>query len=232
MKPEAKLLAVTAPLHRPEVIEDHSGLHEIQMPVNPGLDEPLDLIEYAGRWDYGPRSVSKMGDRDIIRRWLASGEESMVEMVDATFLLTVSRVVSHELVRHRLASYQQESQRFVSYREEDPDDLFFLPPEVELDEEARLLFERAVGSALGTYNALVERGVSKQIARYVLPNATRTRIIVKANLREWRHILRLRLHTSAQPEMREVMRQVHEALQDEFGKVLFPDDIAAERSAR
>lgn len=232
MKPSAKLLAVTAPLHTTEVIDDFSGLHEIQMPVNPGLDEPLDLIEYAGRWDYGPKSIAKMGDRDIIRRWLEQGEESMIEMVDATFLITCSRVVTHELVRHRLASYQQESQRFVSYKDEDPEELFFLPPEVELDEESRLIYERAVGSALGAYNALVERGVSKQIARYVLPNATRTRIIVKTNLREWRHILMLRLHKSAQPEMRQVMKQVHVALQDEFGKVLFPDDIAAERSAR
>jgi thymidylate synthase (FAD) len=232
MTPSAKLLAVTMPLHEPTVIEGWEGVAEVQMPKTPGLDEPLDLIEYAGRWDYGPKSIAKMGDPDIIRRWLESGEESMVEMVDATFLITCSRVVTHELVRHRLASYQQESQRFVSYKDEDPEELFFLPPEVELDEESRLLYERAVYSALGTYNALVERGVPKQIARYVLPNATRTRIIVKTNLREWRHILRLRLHKSAQPEMRVVMAQVHEALQEEFGKVLFPDDIAGERAAR
>lgn len=234
MKPSAKLLAVTTPLHKTEVIDDFSGLHEIQMPVSPGLDEPLDLIEYAGRWDYGPKSIAKMGDRDIIRRWLEQGEESMIEMVDATFLITCSRVVTHELVRHRLASYQQESQRFVAYDDETLDSLFYLPPEFEGDggspEEQE--FMAAYQTALSAYKSLRSRGVSKQIARYVLPNATRTRIIVKTNLREWRHILRLRLHKSAQPEMRQVMEQVHAALQDEFGKVLFPDDIAAERSAR
>lgn len=235
MKPSAKLLAVT----QPAIVSGlcgNEGCVETDScfePATEGLNEPLDLIEYAGRWDYGEKSIAKMGDRDIIRRWLDSGEESMVEMVDATFLITCSRVVTHELVRHRLASYQQESQRFVSYRDEDPEELCFLPPEVEGNEEAETYFRAAYAHALATYNFLVsEHGVPKQIARYVLPNATRTRIIVKTNLREWRHILRLRLHKSAQPEMREVMRQVHAALQAEFGPVLFPDDIAAERSAR
>lgn len=232
MNPSAKLLAVTAPLHRVVREADmDEGWFELREPVTPGLSEPLDLVEYAGRWDYGPKSIAKMGDRDIIRRWLDSGEESMVEMVDATFLITCSRVVTHELVRHRLASYQQESQRFVSYRDEEPSELFFEPPELATEEERELLWA-AYNQALWSYNELVKDGVPKQIARYVLPNATRTRIIVKTNLREWRHILRLRLHKSAQPEMREVMTQVHAALQAEFGPVLFPDDIAAERSAR
>lgn len=236
MKPSARLLAITAPLQQKIVVisndEDGESVSEAMFPVNPGLEAPLDLIEYAGRWDYGPKSVSKMGDPDIIRRWLESGEESMVEMVDATFLITCSRVVSHELVRHRIASYQQESQRFVAYDEEDEASLFFYPPELASDQTARDEYDHAVTIALSVYRDLRRRGISKQIARYVLPNATRTRIIVKANLREWRHILRLRLHKSAQPEMQEVMSQVHAALQDQFGKVLFPDDIAAERAAR
>lgn len=204
---------------------------ECQEPVNEGLREPLDLIEFAGRWDYGPKSIAKMGDRDIIRRWLDSGEESMVEMVDATFLITCSRVVTHELVRHRIASYQQESQRFVAYDEEEPEELFYMPAEVEGSVNETIV-EDAYLAAVKAYKQLRLNGVSKQIARYVLPNSTRTRIIAKTNLREWRHILRLRLHTSAQPEMREVMRQVHEQLKAEFGHVLFPADIAAERGSR
>lgn len=238
MTPSAKLLAITQPMHEQVVIRgDFAGeteMSELAMPVHPGLDQPLDLIEYAGRWDYGAGSVAKMtGEPEkIIRRWLESGEESMIEMVDATFLIECSRVVTHELVRHRLASYQQESQRFVSYKDERAPDLFVLPPEIENDPIAGDLFWEAMDVALDNYNQLVRRGVSKQIARYVLPNATRTRIIVKTNLREWRHILRLRLHKSAQPEMRLVMQQVFDQLQEQFGNVLFPDDIAEERSAR
>lgn len=234
MTPTAELLSITTPLtvERESWAFDDEGndiLVVDQVPANPALTDPLSLIEYAGRWDYGPKSQAKMGDRDIIRRWLETGEESMVEMVDATFLITCSRVVSHELVRHRLASFQQESQRFVAYEEEPVEDLYYVPDELG---PWAVQYRVAVESAFEEYRKLRKAGVPKQIARYVLPNATRTRIVVKANLREWRHILRLRLHTSAQPEMREVMRIVHAKLQEQFGKVLFPDDIAAERSAR
>jgi thymidylate synthase (FAD) len=234
MTPSAKLLAITQPLHYVAAEHDlDDGWFELYMPKNEGLDKPLDLIEYAGRWDYGAGSVAKMtGEPEkIIKRWLESGEESMIEMVDATFLIECSRVVTHELVRHRLVSYQQESQRFVSYKDEKAEDLFYCPPE--LSEYAQDAFWEAVSIALDDYHELVEKHlVPKQIARYVLPNATRTRIIAKTNLREWRHILRLRLHKSAQPEMRLVMRQVFDQLQEQFGNVLFPDDIAEERSAR
>lgn len=193
---------------------------------------PLDVIEYAGRVDYGDKSLAKMGEQGIIGRWIAMGHESMLEMVDATFLITCSRVVSHELVRHRMASYQQESQRYVAYDDEDSDDLFYIPTEFLGNEEVEREYEMAYLNSLASYLRLKEMGVPKQYARYVMPNATRTRIVVKANLREWRHILRLRLHTSAQPEMREVMKQVLERLQREFGKVMFPDDIAEERGVR
>lgn len=232
MKPSVVMLSKTEPLRKVVVIDGPDRDVEILMPVNPGLEESLDLIEYAGRWDYGPKSISKMGDRDIIRRWLETGEESMIEMVDATFLITCSRVVSHELVRHRLVSYQQESQRFVSYEDEDPEDLYIVPDELEGNELAEEQFDHTTTIALAVYKDLKRQGVSKQIARYVLPNATRTRIIAKANLREWRHILRLRLHKSAQPEFRQIAGMLLAELQEHFGKVIFPDDIAEERSAR
>lgn len=194
--------------------------------INPDLNrtlfplyDPEDLIEFSGRWDYGPKSISKMGDRDIIRRWMDSGEESMVEMGDATFFIVCSRVVTHELVRHRLASYQQESQRFVRYDEEEPDLLFYEPV---MDEESAEEYREANYSALQAYQSLRSGKIQPQLARYVLPNATRTRIIVKANFREWRHILRLRCHTSAQPEMQEVMWQVHDELAGKF-PIIFGD---------
>lgn len=192
----------------------------------------LDIIELAGRWDYGAKSVGKMSGEPeaIIKRWLDSGEESMIEMVDCSFLIECSRVVTHELVRHRIASYQMESQRFVSYEDEDFDDLFYVP--LGMGETAEQVLRASYKIAHDAYLTLRSKGVPKQIARYVLPNGTRTRIVAKMNLREWRHVLRLRLHTSAQPEMQFVMAQVLSLLQAEFGTVVFPDDIAAERSSR
>lgn len=201
MRPTVRLLTTTQPVEGVEF-----------------LHEELDIIEYSGRWDYGPKSISKMGDRDIIGRWIKAGHESMLEMVDATFFIECSRVVTHELVRHRIASYQQESQRFVEYGEEDPDDLFVIPEAYETNGMATF-FMASYEDALKTYKMLRMNDVSKQDARYVLPNATRTRIIVKMNLREWMHVLRLRAHPSAQPEMQEVANAILEVLEGRYPEV-------------
>ena len=201
-----------------------------QMAAKHKLKEPQDLIEFAGRWDYGDKSIAKMGDRGIIQRWMKQGEESMIEMVDAAFFLVCSRVVSHELVRHRLASFQQESQRFVSYEDENPEDLFYVPEMIQGPGTDPFL-----ESALWFYKNLKDNGVPKQLARYVLPNATRVRMVMKANLREWRHVLKLRLHKSAQPEMQELMWQIHDQLLETFPEVfadIKPALEAGERAAR
>ena len=198
------------------------------------LTDPMDLIEFAGRWDYGPNSIAKMGDRGIIGRWLAAGEESMVEMGNATFFITCSRVVSHELVRHRIASVQQESQRYVRYEDESPEDLFIRPPELDGEVETAL-FEHATGEALAVYQKLKDAGAKSQIARYVLPNATRTHMIMSTNFREWRHILKLRCHKSAQPEMQVVAWQIHDQLVEKFPEAfgdIKPALEAGERQAR
>lgn len=219
--PSVRLIGMTMP------VEDEDYAEPLNLPG------PLGLIEFAGRWDYGPSSIAKMEGKpeEIIARWLKTGEESMVEMVDVIFLITCSRVVSHELVRHRLASYQQESQRFVKYDDEVADDLFYVPPEIRAADQEHY-FKGAMALLLMGYRNLKQEGVKSQIARYILPNATRTRIVVKMNARTWRHVLALRLHTSAQPEMREVMGLVHGKLVRQLGSVLFPADIAAERAAR
>lgn len=210
--------------------------------INPDLDRekfplyrPLDLIEFSGRWDYGPKSIAKMGDTDIIRRWIASGEESMVEMVSAAFFIVCSRVVSHELVRHRLASFQQESQRYVRYEDESADELFIVPSEFLDSPELEGRFWENAESNLAAYRKLREVGVKPQIARYFLPNSTRVRMVVSANLREWRHILKLRMHRSAQPEMQVIANQVHDALLLKFPEAIVdikPAIEAGERAIR
>ena len=193
----------------------------------------MDLIEYAGRWDYGRKSLEKMGNRDIIRRWIESGEESMVEMVSANFFIECSRVVSHEMVRHRLASFQQESQRYVDYSAETVEDLFYFEPA--LDDDQYDVVELLYRHALNAYNEQTDKKVKKQIARYVLPNGTRTRMVMAANLREWRHILKLRMHKSAQPEMQIVAHQIHDQLLEVFPEAFVdikPSIDAGERTAR
>ena len=186
-----------------------------------GLTSPTDLIEFSGRVDYGPKSVAKFGDPEIVGRWIESGHQSMIEMADAAFLITCSRVVSHELVRHRIASYQQESQRYVKYDDETSDTLFYVP-DAELSSKDAGYMRRVYAQALESYKTLRASGVPAQIARYVLPNGTRTRIVMKANLREWRHFLKLRCHSSAQPEMQIIANKILEVLYGLY-PVIFED---------
>jgi thymidylate synthase (FAD) len=178
------------------------------------------LSEFSGRWDYGANNAAKLGETSlwqgeqvpILQKYMAMGHESMLEMGWAAFFLEGSRVFSHEIVRHRPVSYQQESQRFVKYKDEEAFDLFFLPPE--LDKASAEEMMEAFRSNKALYDKLCEKGVKPQIARYVFPNATRTRLVMATNAREWRHILKLRLDKSAQPEMQQIMTMVYDQLTD------------------
>lgn len=252
MTPYAELLEITQPNPiRKEgftrIRDQFEGLRsEIRLRGEPYqhfnniMYDPERIIEFAGSWDYGEKNALKTGTREdsIIARWIKSGEQSMIEMGTATFFLECSRVVSHEIVRHRLASYQQESQRFVSYKNGEPTELCFVPDDLD-DEDAPILYEDYDGDiplfkgvevgdayrgfvkdALALYNDLIDAKVPKQIARYVLPNAMRTRIIMSTNVREWRHIIQLRLDRSAQPEMQQLMQQVYDQLVDVFPQSL------------
>lgn len=196
--------------------------------------DPERIMEFAGRWDYGINNARKLGEMarvanyneegnmdgtyneiPIIQKYIGMGHESMIEMGDATFFIECSRVVSHELVRHRLASYQQESQRFVKYDDQEPWE-FFYNPATENDVIEGPEIQKHYDNALKLYKGLREEGMSPQLARYVLPNGTRTRLIMKTNIREWRHIIKLRLDKSAQPEMQELMQQIYDQLVDIF----------------
>lgn len=196
-----------------------------------------------GDWDGRYTTETQYTEVPIIQKYIDMGHESMLEMGDATFFIECSRVVSHELVRHRIVSYQQESQRFVKY-DGTEEDIFFMPPELqgvsgiyavepEYDEEGHMTEHDDPGipaedamsnlyeAGIELYSLLRAQGVAPQIARYVLPNAMRTRLIMKTNAREWRHICKLRLDKSAQPEMRVLMQQVYDQLVDIFPNVMY-----------
>jgi len=162
------------------------------------------LIETAGRlcWDTQDR-VGTTPDR--IQKWIEVGHESMIEHAYATFYIRASRVLTHELVRHRLASYSQRSQRYV--RENEP--RYIEPPEVkEKGEPAHKQFEEAMKVSWEAYRDLLTKGIKPEIARYVLPNACETQIICTWNFREIRHIIKLRTSKRALPEIRAVASEI------------------------
>src|SRR5665648_1265966 len=139
-----------------------------------------------------------------------SGHLSALEHASFTFGIDgISRACSHQLVRHRLASYSQQSQRYVHFSE---DSGFIIPPKIAEDAEALGVFEEAMGQALAAYDKLVElgtaRGLAKETvqedARFVLPNAAETRLVVTMNARELRHFFQVRCCRRAQWEINEL----------------------------
>lgn len=134
-----------------------------------------------------------------------SGHLSPFEHVSYSFAVEgISRVATHQLVRHRLASYSQQSQRYVGMSKQ----TCIAPPSVRAIPEAEALFTKQTEEAWKCYDRLVELGVPKEDARFILPHGAETRIVVTMNARELHHFFALRLCRRAQWEIRELARQM------------------------
>ena len=168
-------------------------------------------IEEAGRTCY--KSETKITDysaRNFIKMILKRGHESVLEHGSASIRFICDRGVTHELVRHRLVSYSQESTRYVNYKE----GIIVIEPCFWRDKEGQMSmgdldkYERwklAMVEADNNYKKLIELGAIPQEARSVLTNSLKTEIVTTTNFREWRHILKLRTAETAHPQIREVM---------------------------
>lgn len=157
--------------------------------------------------------------RKKIRRVTGYGHVSVIEHASFTFSVEgVSRSMTHQLVRHRVASYTQQSQRYVSY---DALEEYVTPPSIAQNVEAKRAYDEVLSKVSQTYRRLLELGMSKEDARFVLPNAAKTNIVVTMNARELRHFFNLRCCTRAQWEIREVatemLRQARQVAPALFG---------------
>jgi thymidylate synthase (FAD) len=184
-----------------------------------GDGTPEALIEHAGRVCY--RSESRGNPAAFLRARLREGHESIIEHASATFEISgISRACSHQLVRHRLASYSQESQRYVDMS--DPDRV--VPDAIRASPEAYGVWSSFVDQVKDIYSELRGLGIRKEDARFVLPNAAETRIVMTMNFRELRHFFRLRLAPEAQWEIRhvalEVLKQLAPHAPTVFGDML------------
>ncbi len=156
--------------------------------------------------------------RQIIKRVTGYGHASVIEHASFTFSLEgVSRAMTHQLVRHRIASYTQQSQRYVTYNTLEK---YVTPPSIEKNAEAKKIFNETLEKISGTYKKLLEMGVPKEDARFILPNAAKTNIVVTMNARELRHFFNLRCCRRSQWEIREVatemLKQVKNVAQSLF----------------
>lgn len=181
---------------------------------------PEALIEHAGRICYQSEKAvnSAAGDLDVtarfIQRRLQEGHESIIEHASASFEISgISRACSHQLVRHRLASYSQESQRYVDMsRQCEASQDYVIPPDIANDPEAMTIWSESVGQLATIYQRLRKRGIKKEDARFLLPNATATRLVMTANFRELLHIFKLRISPEAQWEIRALCVRMLEAV--------------------
>ena len=178
--------------------------YEILDPLN-GPDI-LKKIELCGRVCYKSEDCitndsAKKFVADIIKR----GHESVLEHFSFSVRFIVDRGVSHELVRHRIASFSQESTRYCNYGNDDDGCTFIWPLFWKEDKcKGSDIWKNATRKAENSYELLLDAGATPQEARSVLPNSLKTEVIMTANLREWRHFLKLRTAKDAHPQMREV----------------------------
>lgn len=194
--------------------------------------EILRKLEKAGRTCYKSEEKITAGSaEEFVRKVLAMGHESIIEHEKVTVRVICDRGVTHEWVRHRLASYSQESTRYCNYsKAQFGNEITVIEPcfwssggRKATNQFLYLTWRRAMQAAEDFYFTLIKSGASPQEARSVLPNSLKTEIVITMNLREWRHFFKLRTAAGAHPQMREIARP----LLDEF-KRLIPvvfDDI-------
>lgn len=191
-------------------------------------EDILKLLEKAGRVCYKSESNISDGSAEIfINNILKRGHESVIEHVSLTFRVICDRGVSHEIVRHRIASYSQESTRYCNYHSEKfSNELTVIEPVFwEKNSKQYELWIDAIKKCEENYNSLIELGATPQEARSILPNSLKTEIFMTMNLREWRHFLKLRNSKYAHPQMVEVAKIIRNVLVSNYPVLFSPDEF-------
>lgn len=201
---------------------------------------PSFVVEFAGRICYKSesgmtgQSCSCLGvEQDLcdsckqrrtafIKKLIRNGHSSVIEHASMTVLFITDRGISHEIVRHRLASYSQESTRYCNYGKKSGEITVVKPNlgqtfDEKTESDATSDWVLAMQKSENTYLKLIERGASPQHARSVLPTCLKTEIVMTANMREWRHFFELRLlgkHGTPHPQIRELCAQLIQQIKE------------------
>lgn len=194
-------------------------------------NEIIKKIEKIGRVCY--KSEDKItcdSSKKFISNIMKSGHESVIEHEKITVRFICDRGVSHEIVRHRIASYSQESTRYCNYSNDRfGNEITVIKPLFwDANSDEYQIWANAMLYAEQMYQNLIQMGAKPQEARSVLPNSLKTEIVVTMNLREWRHFFKLRTAGNAHPQMREVACMALEKMRKEI-PIIF-DDITVETS--
>lgn len=204
-----------------------------------GIKE-LQFIEQAARTCY--KSEDKITDdgesaKALIKRLISSGHEAMLEHSMLSVRFVVDRGISHEIVRHRLFSFAQESTRYCNYsKDKFENEVKFIKPYFFPENSEKIQISSrydwwyyACKKAERAYLNLIDVGATPQEARTVLPNSTATEIVVTGNYREWRHFLKLRTDKAAHPQMREItiplLKELRERIPIIFDDIKGDEDV-------
>jgi len=175
--------------------------------------KPEKMVAVAARLCYSPVGVDELmdelGDEDVeklVRFVIKSGHHSTIEHIYFTFAIEgVSRALTHQLVRHRIASYNQQSQRYVKFKDNFE---YITPHSIEKDKDSKKKFDSLISNIHNLYKELLDSGVEAEDARYILPNASETKIIATMNGRELLHFFTVRCCNRAQWEIRELAKKM------------------------
>lgn len=182
----------------------------------------LQKIEAAARTCYKSEGKIQEGSAEkLVTGLIKSGHEAMLEHASVTVKFVVDRGISHELVRHRLASFAQESTRYCNYSKDDfgSDITFIIPEYLEYKSEDWNIWKNTMELCEDAYFKMLDFGLSPQQARAVLPNSLKTEVVMTANLREWRHFFKLRaLGTTGKPHPQ--MLEVTVPLLEDFKQMI------------
>ncbi len=194
-------------------------------------NEPQRAVATAARLCYAPIGAAELMEsmsdgqiQKVLATIMKSGHHSALEHASYTYAIDgVSRALTHQLVRHRIASFNQQSQRYVTH---DGDPEVIVPATVASDSQLQAVFNAAIDSAYTTYSQLVDAGVPAEDARYVLPNACASKIVVTMNIRELLHFFELRCCRRAQWEIQDLANRMLE-LAGPTAQYIFMDAGAA-----
>jgi thymidylate synthase (FAD) len=175
--------------------------------INVSHHDPLYFIEYAARTCYKSEDkITEDSSRKFVQSLINRGHEAMIEHVSISAKVICDRGVTHEIVRHRVASYAQESTRYCNYSKEKFGNEITVIEPLFWDKHSAHYgeWEVACRKSEKSYFELINNGSTPQEARSILPNSLKTEIIVTMNLREWRHFFKLRCAKDAHPQMKEI----------------------------
>lgn len=213
---------------KPKIVEETENLvivePSIELIYPPSYEELLKKIEICGRTAYKSENLIKENSAELfVKKIISLGHESVIEHGSITVKVICDRGISHEIVRHRIASYTQESTRYCNYTSEKfKNKIWVVKPIFLKNNEEYTKWKEKMELCAISYKELISRGWKPEEARAVLPHSLKTEICITMNIREWRHFFKLRTSQNAHPQMREIATLILNEFKERY-KVFFED---------